>query len=1373
MKKIYSCLSIFLITIAFSTANAQVLVVEDFENGAATTDFPGWTSPTLPGFNPNTDNPCEGAQSLRVNIHSGNIGDDLIFLSTIATGSDIDVSFEIKIVDFSGTLTSGNFGTIELYYTVDGGATWVLHDTIDQTDLPLDCAVFSTTVPAASVPAGSDFGWKFEAIWNTGDYYIYIDDFKAVEQVSCIEPVNVEIDETSITFDSATVTWEDLNVTPAGEYYVAFCSSPGDPGDGQFPVGTGNPTCLLATWDQVIQAAPPFSFTKTGLTDGTQYYVYVKAVCGPGDESVWSLADVFRTIAIGSDCAMPIDVTEPLPYVHTSQTDIYGDGEYSGIAGANCGGGSVSLLDGYEVVYEYTPTLDDILTIDVTGLTGQNVGVFVYEDCNDIGNFCIAGATTSTGTDLNLNSLFVLGGESYYIVIASADATGTAVNTDYTLTINGFDCATWVPPTLPPSGTPISFVAGQALDDFQGTDQGVNVTIDGATYNWYFDNAGTQGALITAPINTILINDLDCFWVTQNVGTCESPAIQVCFDEFICSTDLGGITGTTGDSVCDSGTMTLTATANTPNIYWYDAPTGGNLINTGGTYNTDNLTTTTTYYVSEVFLGEGELLNQGNLGPISQAVSSDDDYGLEINATQEFTIVDVQVYVAGSGDITLKLEGPGGSVQTGIFAVTGGTPSSPVLNTITLNWDVDPGISKLTKTSGPAMMYAPSSDVNFPYALGAAGQITQGVTDFGTTNDYYYFFNWTITGPEVLCETLPRTPVDATVYTTKPTTVTADDMIVCIGGTTMLHVTSIDPDYVYTWTWTDASGTPQTATGPDIPVTVNQNNTFTVTAVNPNTTCQYVNTISLEVKGAADLALTPDQELCIGETVKITAGGKVYNFESANPGWTKLNNSTVVAANASPASADWQLVSSPHQASGGIASNDNSQFYISMANLLGPGGTLDTELISPPISMVGVGSASVSFDHYIRYNSNQPTTSSVDVSVNNGPWENLESYSSMVGGTDQDPFVAFQPETIDLSNYVGSTIRIRFHFTGGWGWYWAIDNVVFTRGFLSGSVSWTPMTDLYFDDQATIPYTGVPTNVVYYNASQAGTHTYTATLDILNCTSATEDIIITVYETAPPTGPATQTFLAGDILGDLNITGTNISYYVMDANGNLDQISINTPMVDGTTYYVTQTLNGCESEAMTITVDQECPAPSNVVATPASDGDTFEVIVTWDAPASVAGVLEYRLLITDITGGGSTVEYDQMVPLTQGGFEIVDDLPCEHDFEVTVFSVCDPNVPVYGAAGTVFFSTTSCLGIGEVEFNGLTYYPNPTRGMVYFENSLPIDQITVYSLAGKRIFQKTASSLKVPMDFSGLAAGTYMVAVKVNGAIKVVQIIRE
>jgi gliding motility-associated-like protein len=63
------------------------------------------------------------------------------------------------------------------------------------------------------------------------------------------------------------------------------------------------------------------------------------------------------------------------------------------------------------------------------------------------------------------------------------------------------------------------------------------------------------------------------------------------------------ITSTTPASRCDTGAVTLGATASTGIINWYDVATGGNSLETGNSFTTPNITLTTTYYVDAIVAG--------------------------------------------------------------------------------------------------------------------------------------------------------------------------------------------------------------------------------------------------------------------------------------------------------------------------------------------------------------------------------------------------------------------------------------------------------------------------------------------------------------------------------------------------------------------------------------------------------------------------------------------------------------------------------------------------------------------------------------------------------------------------------------------------
>ncbi|MHA3789829.1 Ig-like domain-containing protein [Flavobacterium hauense] len=97
------------------------------------------------------------------------------------------------------------------------------------------------------------------------------------------------------------------------------------------------------------------------------------------------------------------------------------------------------------------------------------------------------------------------------------------------------------------------------------------------------------------------------------------------------------------------------------------------------------------------------------------------------------------------------------------------------------------------------------------------------------------------------------------------------------------------------------------------------------------------------------------------------------------------------------------------------------------------------------------------------------------------------------------------------------------------------------------------------------------------------------------CTSGVKEVIVTLLP-APnaPGGNPTQGFEAGDTVSDLQISvliGAQIQWYVM-GEGQLEAVDMNEPLVDGETYYVTQTNEGCESEPLAIIVDEVLGTPA-------------------------------------------------------------------------------------------------------------------------------------------------------------------------------------
>ncbi|HCQ13442.1 T9SS type B sorting domain-containing protein [Flavobacterium sp.] len=114
------------------------------------------------------------------------------------------------------------------------------------------------------------------------------------------------------------------------------------------------------------------------------------------------------------------------------------------------------------------------------------------------------------------------------------------------------------------------------------------------------------------------------------------------------------------------------------------------------------------------------------------------------------------------------------------------------------------------------------------------------------------------------------------------------------------------------------------------------------------------------------------------------------------------------------------------------------------------------------------------------------------------------------------------------------------------------------------------------------------TNINWYNSSTAGNllsnatilvdgTTYYASQTINGCESLRVPVTISIQNTPIPTGNASQEFCAtsSPTLSDVSVSGTAINWYANNSGTTI--LPNSTLLVDGTTYFATQTINGCES----------------------------------------------------------------------------------------------------------------------------------------------------------------------------------------------------
>ncbi|PZR20201.1 MAG: hypothetical protein DI539_11600 [Flavobacterium psychrophilum] len=128
---------------------------------------------------------------------------------------------------------------------------------------------------------------------------------------------------------------------------------------------------------------------------------------------------------------------------------------------------------------------------------------------------------------------------------------------------------------------------------------------------------------------------------------------------------------------------------------------------------------------------------------------------------------------------------------------------------------------------------------------------------------------------------------------------------------------------------------------------------------------------------------------------------------------------------------------------------------------------------------------------------------------------------------------------------------------------------------------------------ANLSATGVAGGTFTWSATQGGTAlatttqlasgTYFVTQTLNGCTSAPVSVTVTVNSTAAPTATATQTFCIGATVANLQaVTLTGATFKWSTTQGGAALAS--TEALASGTYYITQTLNTCESTTTTVTV---------------------------------------------------------------------------------------------------------------------------------------------------------------------------------------------
>jgi hypothetical protein len=258
-------------------------------------------------------------------------------------------------------------------------------------------------------------------------------------------------------------------------------------------------------------------------------------------------------------------------------------------------------------------------------------------------------------------------------------------------------------------------------------------------------------------------------------------------------------------------------------------------------------------------------------------------------------------------------------------------------------------------------------------------------------------------------------------------------------------------------------------------------------------------------------------------------------------------------------------------------------------------------------------------------------------------------------------------------------------------------------------------------------------------------NTYYASQTV-NSTESTERLAVTVSViiVSPPMGASEQTFTEGETLSSLEVDGENIQWYA-DTSSSIT-LPITTLLIDGNTYYASQTLNNTEStERLAVTVSLIVVSPP----TGASEQQFTEGETLADLEVDGENIQWYETETGDTPLNMNTVLVDNT---TYYAAQSIDGVESAQRLGVTAHLTA---------------------GIDHNAFACLHYYPNPANSILTIENINAIDTISVLNALGQTVFTKTINSNSAQVDVSSLSKGVYFVTIASGSATKTVKIIKE
>lgn len=205
--------------------------------------------------------------------------------------------FKYNIYGNWGTIASnppGGPGSFEVKISTTGiGAQNFTTTVVPLTSYTTVYNFIEMVVPLPNITGDINIAWIVPAGANQTGTWIYIDDVCIEDLPACSEPSYPVVNVSSITTNSAQVSWTNGYNSSQWELVAQ-------------PLGTGTPTAPYAP-GAVVNIVNTNPYTITGLNPSTRYEFYVRTYCSSTLQSTWAGPINFNTLCIA----------QPTPYVES------------------------------------------------------------------------------------------------------------------------------------------------------------------------------------------------------------------------------------------------------------------------------------------------------------------------------------------------------------------------------------------------------------------------------------------------------------------------------------------------------------------------------------------------------------------------------------------------------------------------------------------------------------------------------------------------------------------------------------------------------------------------------------------------------------------------------------------------------------------------------------------------------------------------------------------------------------------------------------------------------------------------------------------------------------------------------------------------